>query len=285
MEVRPGLDLYVERFGAHGARAIVLIHGLGGQLIQWPIELCERLVAAGYQVIRYDLRDSGLSTHLVELGTPDLISIFGGRAELAPYRLADLAEDLALLLDRLGLARADLVGVSMGAMIAQEFAITYPTRTRTLVSMLGTTGAPDVGQPSNELVAAMLHPGGDEPLEVSASRAASEEDRAEVRARVKAQEQRLREAGIDDPSGVLRQLAAIVASPPRTEGLRRLECPALVVHGLADPLVAPSGGFATFRALRRARLLVFPGLGHDLPPWSWPLVGEAILETLDGSGG
>lgn len=285
MEIRPGLDLCVERFGDPDARAIVLIHGLGGQLIQWPLALCERLVAAGYQVIRYDLRDSGLSTHLVELGTPDLISILGGRTDVAPYRLGDHAEDLALLLDRLGLARVDVVGVSMGAMIAQEFAITYPARARTLVSMLGTTGERDVGQPSNELMMAILNPGAGEPLEVTAARAAGDEERAEVRARVKAQEERLREAGIDDPSGVLRQLAAIVASPPRTEGLRGLSCPALVVHGLADPLVAPSGGFATFRALTRARLLVLPGLGHDLPPWSWPLVGGAILETLDGSGG
>jgi pimeloyl-ACP methyl ester carboxylesterase len=285
MEIRPGLDLCVERFGDPRARAIVLIHGLGGQLIQWPLALCESLVAAGYQVIRYDLRDSGLSTHLVELGTPDLISILGGRTELAPYRLRDHAEDLALLLDRLRLARADVVGVSMGAMIAQEFAIAHPARARTLVSMLGTTGEPDVGQPSNELMMAILNPGGGEPLEVTAARASSDEERTEVRARVRAQEERLREAGIDDPSGVLRQLAAIVASPPRTEGLRRLTCPALVVHGLADPLVAPSGGFATFRALPRARLLVFPGLGHDLPPWSWPLLRGAILETLDGSEG
>jgi pimeloyl-ACP methyl ester carboxylesterase len=285
MEIRPGLDLCVERFGDPRARAIVLIHGLGGQLIQWPLALCESLVAAGYQVIRYDLRDSGLSTHLVELGTPDLISILGGRTELAPYRLRDHAEDLALLLDRLKLARADVVGVSMGAMIAQEFAIAHPARARTLVSMLGTTGEPDVGQPSNELMMAILNPGGGEPLEVTAARASSDEERTEVRARVRAQEERLREAGIDDPSGVLRQLAAIVASPPRTEGLRRLTCPALVVHGLADPLVAPSGGFATFRALPRARLLVFPGLGHDLPPWSWPLLRGAILETLDGSEG
>lgn len=275
----------MERLGEPDRPAVVLVHGLGGQLIQWPPELCLRLVDAGYQVVRYDLRDSGLSTRLVGLGTPDLISIFGGRPEVAPYRLRDHAEDLALLLDCLGLAAVHLVGVSMGAMIAQEFAIEFPSRTLSLVSMLGTTGDPSVGQPSNELVAAILNPGGGEPLEVTAARATSDEDRQSVRERVRAQEERLRHAGVDDPGGVLRQLAAIVASPPRTEALTRVVVPALVVHGTADPLVAPSGGFATFRALRRARFLVLPGLGHDLPPWSWPLVGRAILETLDECGG
>ena len=157
------VQLHYERTGPPDRPVVVLIHGLGGQLTDWPGPAIARFVGAGYQVLTYDQRDSGLSTRLTSVGIPDLLSIYMGRRDLAPYTLADMADDLLELLDRLGIDQVHLVGVSMGAMVAQQFLIEEPKRVLSLISMLGSTGRTGVGQPSEMALAALMNPNREEP--------------------------------------------------------------------------------------------------------------------------
>ena len=274
-------QLCYELYGAAGDPVVVMIHGLGGQLIDWPDWAINYFVNAGFRVLVYDQRDSGRSPRLIEAGVPDVLSISIGRRELAPYTLADMADDLVQLLDDLGIGRVHLVGVSMGAMVAQQFLIAQPDRVRSIVSMLGTTGRAGVGQPSELALAALLNPNPEEPLEVVVARPRSLAQRQAVASRIQRGKQRIQDAGIDDPYGSARQLAAILASPDRSTALASLDgLPALVVHGVIDPLVHVSGGFDTFRVLRASRLLLFAELGHDLPAWCWDRLAPELLATI-----
>jgi len=262
-----------------GDRPLLLIHGLGAQLIGWPPELPQGLLAEGFTVVSFDNRDAGLSTHLRHLGLPDLVR---GRREggSAPYLLADLADDAAGLLERLGVARAHVVGVSMGGMIAQELAIRHPGRVLSLCSIMSTTGDPTVGRATRAASAVLLRhapASRDEAIEqtvadahiISSPGYPFDEERA--RARAAAAYDRCH-----DPAGVARQLAAIISSPDRTRLLQQLDIPALVIHGTADPLVAVSGGRATAAAIPEAELLEIAGMGHDLPPELIPQIVHAI---------
>jgi pimeloyl-ACP methyl ester carboxylesterase len=245
--------------------------GLGAQLTLWPIELVDGLVARGFYVIRYDNRDIGRSTWLDEAGVPDIgKALATGEIPSAPYLLADMAGDAAGLLEALGIESAHIVGASMGGMIAQSLAIRHPDRVRTLVSIMSTTGAPDVGAPDDEVVSALFL-------------AAPPRNRDEAMDAAVAgwkligspgfpfHEDRIRaEAAIsfdrgNNPAGTARQLLAIVASPDRTSDLRNLRCPTLVIHGEADCLINPSGGKATAEAVPGAVLWTIAGMGHDLP--------------------
>jgi pimeloyl-ACP methyl ester carboxylesterase len=273
-----GITIEYETFGDTGAPPVLLIMGFSGQLTLWDPDFCADLAGAGFYVIRYDNRDVGLSTWFDDAGEPDLFELLAGTAT-APYSIADMAADAAGLLDALGLASAHIVGVSMGGMIAQAFAIAYPARVRTLTSIMSTTGDPTVGQPDPDALTALV------PAPPASREEAMDQgavmwrtigspgfpfDEAMVRERAGAAYDRA-----FHPAGNSRQFAAIATQPDRTAALAAVTVPTLVIHGEADPLVNPSGGRATAAAIPGARLRLVPGMGHDMPE---ELSGEFVTE-------
>jgi pimeloyl-ACP methyl ester carboxylesterase len=271
MAVAPanGITLEYETSGEPDRPPLLLIMGLGGQLVAWDEEFVKSLVERGFYVIRFDNRDVGKSTWLDDLGVPDLAAALTGGPFEAPYLLDDMAHDTAGLLDALGIESAHVLGVSMGGMIAQSFTIGYPERVRTLTSIMSTTGAPGVGQPHDEAAGALLMPvppGRDAALDaavavwkvIGSPGFPFHEDR--IRDHAGAAYDR----GVH-PAGFLRQMAAIIASPDRTAGLEGIHAPTLVIHGEGDVLVDPSGGRATAAAVPGAELWMVPGMGHELP--------------------
>ena len=277
-----GIEIEYETFGDPGDPPLLLVMGLGGQLIAWDTEICEQFAERGFYVIRYDNRDVGLSSDFEHAPTPDLMALIGGDGATASYRVSDMAADAAGLLDALGIPAAHVVGVSMGGMIIQQLVIDHPDRVLTLCSIMSTTGDPTVGQPSQAALDVLLHvPPSDRPgyldHEVTTWRVISspgfpfDEERIRSRAGAAYDRRFL-------PSGVGRQLAAIIASPDRTAGLGAVRVPSLVIHGDGDVLVDPSGGRATAAAIPGAELLMIPGMGHDLPPQLWDTVVDAIVK-------
>ena len=264
-----GITIEHETFGDPGSPPVLLIMGLGGQLTAWDPDFCRRQADEGFYVIRFDNRDVGLSTWFDDAGVPELAELLAGTTS-SPYTLADLAADAAGLLDALGIASAHIVGVSMGGMIAQTFAIDYPDRVRTLVSIMSTTGDPTVGQPHPDALATLMVP-------APTSREEAIEQSAKTWRVIGStgypfDEDKVRQRAADDydrafhPAGMARQLAAIVTQPDRTPALASVDVPSLVIHGEADVLVDPSGGRATAAAIPGASLTLVPGMGHDLPP-------------------
>jgi pimeloyl-ACP methyl ester carboxylesterase len=280
-----GIDITYQRHGKADAPAALLIMGVAAQLIHWPDAFCETLVGRGLQVIRFDNRDSGLSTHLRDAPAPDLPAVLAGDLSSASYTLSDMAADAAGLLDALGIARAHVVGASMGGQIAQIMAIEHPGRVRSLVSMMSSTGNMQVGQPAPEVLRDLFS--GSPPLTredviqrmVRAARVIGspaypvDENQAAARA-ARAYDR------CYDPIGTARQAVATVASGDRTERLRDLNVPALVIHGLADRMVDVSGGRATAEAIPGAELILIEGVGHDLAPGLRPSLAERIAEFV-----
>jgi pimeloyl-ACP methyl ester carboxylesterase len=278
-----GLDIHYETTGDPAAPPLLLVMGLGAQLIDWPRGFVDQLAARGFHVILFDNRDSGLSTGLDELGPPDIRGILGGVAA-APYLLADLAADAAGLLKALGIARAHVVGASMGGMIAQQLTIDHPDLVASLCSIMSTTGDRAVGAPTEAALGVLLRP----PATTREEILANGVDTARVISSPGypvADDERLRRvvAKVDRsyrPIGTARQYAAIIASPDRTPGLREITVPTVVIHGDADPLVTLSGGQATAAAVPGATLRVFPGMGHDLPEPLWTdIIDEITANT------
>jgi pimeloyl-ACP methyl ester carboxylesterase len=269
-----GMELAYETFGDASAPPVVLIMGLATQMIAWPDELCEGLARDGLFVVRFDNRDVGESTHLRNLPPPRLADIVVRRRP-PPYSIGDMAADVAGLLDSLGLGQVHLVGASMGGFIAQTVALEHPDRVRTLTLMMTSTGSRRVGQPRPRIYARLLR------RRVAAGRPAAIAATVETFRLIGSpgfvfDEQYIRDlAGRSydrgyDPVGSRRQLAASVSQPNRTADLRRITVPALVIHGLHDPLVAPSGGLAIAKAIPDSRFAGFSGMGHDLPRALWP---------------
>jgi pimeloyl-ACP methyl ester carboxylesterase len=279
-----GVDIAWDSFGDPHAKPLLLIMGLGLQMIAWDDAFCEALAARGFYVIRYDNRDAGLSTGFDSWGDPNPLQVFDRlrkkRPVTAPYLLSDLADDAAGLLDAAGVRAAHVLGVSMGGMIAQELAIRHPERVLSLTSIMSTTGATDVRGPSFETIAAVLTPFPSDragfirrSLEIARTLHGGgfpfDEDRY----------RRLAARSFDRayrPGGVRRQLIAIWLSGDRTPALARLALPTLVMHGDADPLVPVDGGRATARAIPGARLEIIPGMGHELPRAVWPRVIDGV---------
>jgi len=272
-----GIELEYDTLGDPGGRPLLLIMGLGAQLIDWPAEFCAGLAGRGFHVIRFDNRDAGLSTALDELGPPDIAAAYGG---VAPYKLADLAADTAGLLDALAIDKAHIVGVSMGGMIAQQLVIDHPARVLSLCSIMSTTGDRTVGRSTEEAMAALGQPPATTRDQAIANAVHSSRTIGSPAYPPTDEERRARaEAKYDRayrPVGTGRQFAAILASPDRTAALHDVNAPALVIHGEADPLVDVSGGRATAAAIPGAELLVLPGMGHDLPAALWPTIIDAI---------
>jgi pimeloyl-ACP methyl ester carboxylesterase len=280
-----GIDLAYDTFGARSSEPLVLIMGLAAQMITWDEAFCAQLADRGFWVVRFDNRDIGLSTRLQQFAVPDLASLIKqlllGEAVVAPYSLRDMATDTVGLMDALGIESAHVVGASMGGAIAQEMAIHYPSRVRTLTSIMSSTGEPGLPPPTAEAIGILVAPtptdrdaylaryaqtwrvlrGPGFPLDEvrDAERAAESFDR-----------------GLNPP-GVARQLAAIVASGSRRDALGAIRVPTLVIHGDVDPLVPVAGGIATANAIPGAKLMVIKGMGHALPMPMWSQIIEAIV--------
>jgi pimeloyl-ACP methyl ester carboxylesterase len=274
-----GIDIEYVTEGNPKDPPLVLVMGLGGQLIAWPQGFVDGLRAEGFFVVRFDNRDAGLSTGFE--GTPDLVALLGGDGASAAYRIEDMADDAAALLDALGIDQAHVVGVSMGGMITQALTINHGERFLSAASIMSTTGDRSVGAPTGEAMSALLRPMATTRGEaIEASVAGSHvigspgypTEESLLRDRAAAAYDRAYR-----PEGTARQLAAILASPDRTEGLRGVRMPFLVVHGEDDPLVTLSGGEATAAAVPSAKLVTIPGMGHDLPQALWAPITEAIL--------
>lgn len=283
-----GITIEYETAGEPSKPPLLLIMGLGGQLIAWDDQFVDELVKQGFFVVRYDNRDVGLSTWFDDAGVPDMGDLItarqSGGTPTAPYLVDDMAADASGLLDALGIASSHLLGVSMGGMIAQAFAIRHPAKLQSLVSIMSTTGDPSVGNPHPDAMAALMEPPPatrDEAMDASVKAwqvfGSPGYDFDEERIRRKAAEAFERAF---HPAGVARQLSAVISSPDRTQALASVTAPTLVIHGEADPLVDSSGGKATAAAVPGASLWLVPGMGHELPP---PLFSEVANRVAEHS--
>ncbi len=286
-----GIRLEHESFGDPGAPAIVMVMGLGVQMILWPDALCRALADAGFHVLRFDNRDAGLSSHLDVLGMPR-IGVESLRYALhlpvrAPYALDDLASDTSALLDALGISRAHLVGASMGAMVAQNLAAREPAKVASLTSIMSTTGSRKLPKPTWRARRALLSPAakpGD--LEGAAARmmrvlrviGSRSHPAPEAQLRDMCERHARRS---HDPAGIARQLVAVAAAGDRTGIVRAIRAPTLVLHGDEDPLIPPAAGEATARAIveggGRAEFVSIRGMGHDLPDEVLPEIARRIV--------
>jgi pimeloyl-ACP methyl ester carboxylesterase len=278
------IDIAYQRFGDKGAPPVLLIMGGGAQMINWPEGLCEELVNRGLQPIRFDNRDTGHSTHFTDGPVPDLAAAMAGDFSSASYTLSDMAADAVGLIDALGFTSAHLVGASMGGMIAQTIAIEYPERVRSLTSMMSTTGDPSVGQPDFKSLAHLGAPPRDDrqgfiDWQVRSLKAIGSPgypfDEVAVAER----------AGLawdrdHDPMGMLRQSVAVLKSGDRTERLRSLKVPTLVIHGASDKMCDVSGGRATAASIPGASLVIFEGQGHGFPRPLWKEFAALIADVV-----
>jgi pimeloyl-ACP methyl ester carboxylesterase len=275
------IEIIYDTFGDSTAPSMLLVTGLGDQMIAWDEEFCCELAAQGYWVIRYDNRDAGLSTKFDEAGMPDIPALMQGKMIETPYLLRDMADDGVGLLDALGVESAHVVGLSMGGMIVQEIAIHHPQRVRTMTSIMSSTGNPELPPAKPEAMALLTEP---------APTARLDYIEGSVRiARIlsgpgfPADEDRIRKKAGDvfdrglSPAGMTRQLAAIIGSGSRKDALKSVTVPALVIHGDADPLVPVEAGIDTADAISGATLFIIKGMGHSLPPAVWPQIVAAIV--------
>jgi pimeloyl-ACP methyl ester carboxylesterase len=288
LDVGRGIELCCETFGDPADPPIVLIMGLGMQMVHWPLPLIAQLAERGHHVVRFDNRDRGRSTHMA-IRPPTPSRLITRRFGADQYTLEDMALDTVGLLDALELDSAHLVGVSMGGMIAQTVAATRPKRVRSLVSIMSTTGSRRAGQPRPHVYPLLLKPAPRDraayvthmlALLTAIGAPGDVLDTPEGRAFVADSHDR-----DPDVRGTGRQLAAILASGNRTRRLQEITAPTLVIHGERDPLIPSSGGRATAKAIPNAKLLLVPDMGHGLPERLWPLLLDAVTEHVADAEG
>jgi pimeloyl-ACP methyl ester carboxylesterase len=278
-DVGGGITLCYETFGNPTDPAALLIMGLGAQMVAWQDDFCEELAERGLYVVRFDNRDIGRSTHL-QGPPPSLLQLLRYSVS-APYTLADMAADATGLMDELGIDRAHVIGASMGGMIAQTLAARHPARVRSLVSMMSSTGGRWVGRPALSSYTIFLRRAPTE-REAFIEHAVQLFAKIGSRGGIPQDTDGVREIAARsfdrelDRTGAGRQLAAIIASGDRTAELGDITAPTLVIHGTVDPLVSPSGGRATARAIPGAELTMIEGMGHDLPRVLWPRLIDAF---------
>ena len=280
-----GIDIEYDTFGASSSPALLLIIGLGGQMIQWDEAMCEDLATRGHYVVRFDNRDSGLSTKFEEAGIPNVVetinALLEGKTVEPPYTLEDTADDAIGLLDVLNIDKAHICGMSMGGMIAQTIALRHPLHTLSLISIYSRTGNPDVPQPKPEVMEMLLTP---PPVE----REAAIEHMMKLFKMIAGPgfpfdekwHRKILESGYDRafyPQGVARQLVAILTQKNRKPELSSMTIPTLIVHGTDDPLVSFGCGQDTAEAIPGSDFLAIEGMGHDLPHGgAWPQIVEAV---------
>jgi pimeloyl-ACP methyl ester carboxylesterase len=281
-----GIDIEYETFGKSENRPLVLIMGIGSQMVSWPMEFCEKLVAGGHFVVRFDNRDVGLTTKLDDSGIPNiweaLAAVQAGRQFYAPYRLSDMAMDTVGLMDSLNIKKAHICGISMGGMIAQTIAIEHQHRVKSLISMESTTGEPGLPLSKPEVREALIKPSPGEReayiqhmLEVFRLFAGGSEKFDEDSQRVM--------SGLSyerspfHPAGFARQYVAILTSGSRRKALASVHVPSLVIHGAEDPLLPWMHGKDTADAITEAKFLMIKGLGHGM---AYPRLWDEIVEAI-----
>jgi pimeloyl-ACP methyl ester carboxylesterase len=284
-----GIDIEYETFGNKSARPLLLIMGLSAQMIFWDTQFCQQLVEREHFVIRFDNRDVGLSSKMDAVGVPDVMAAISARMRgeriSPPYTIHDMAADSIGLLDSLGIDKVHVCGASMGGMIAQTMAIEYPHRVSSLTSIMSTTGDPNLPQGKPEVMSVLLSPPPQE-------REAAIEQGVRVWRTISGpgfpfDEEWIRRTvtlAYDrgyHPEGAMRQLAAIMAQDDRTEALKRIAIPTLVIHGADDPLVPVEAGKATAEAVPNASILIIEGMGHELPQPVWPQIIDAISKHTE----
>jgi pimeloyl-ACP methyl ester carboxylesterase len=279
-EVGSGITLCYETLGDPADPTLLLIMGLGNQLIEWHRDLCEQFVSEGFHVIRFDNRDAGRSTFVDDpVDVQEVLLALGALQEpTVPYLLADMAADTVGLLDHLGIAQAHVVGISLGGMIGQQLALDAPERVASLSSLMARTGDPDVGLPSAAGLNALMERAAETLDAVIAGAIAH----SKVWGSVGASEDDIRAAQTAkwnrkyDPSGTERQFAAILASGSRSDRLRTTTVPTLAIHGTKDELIQPDGSERLAEVVPDAKLVLIEDMGHDLARWTWPLLVDAI---------
>ena len=280
------IEIEYDTFGDPSGKPLLLVMGLGSQMISWVPEFCELFVQKGFYVIRFDNRDVGLSTKFDDAGVPNVMQVVNkarNREKIdSPYTLEDMADDAIGLLDALNIEKAHVCGASMGSMIAQVIAYRHPSRVLSLVSIMGSTGNPEFSEPKPEAMQVLVVPmpsKRERYLKESVKRwrilwgsyPYDEELRKE-----------LAEQAYDRsfyPDGQTRQLVAILANGDRREKLKNIKAPTLVIHGKEDPLVPMEGGIDTSKNIPGSELLLIDKMGHSLPPEVWTQVVNAIAEN------
>jgi pimeloyl-ACP methyl ester carboxylesterase len=282
-----GIDIAYEELGS--GEPLVLVMGIGAQMLWWPDGFCQALADQGFRVLRFDNRDIGLSANLAHLPVPNPVRVVRQRwlrqPVDTPYGLADMARDTVGLLDALGISKAHVAGASMGGMIAQHVAFEHPSRVKSLSSIMSTTGAVPVSLPHPKALQALF---AGRPMDVDAAveavlysqRALGSRGIARDEERIRRTARRCIERGLN-PKGFLRQWGAIMASGDRTARLATIRVPTLVLHGTIDPLVPPAGGRATAKAIPGARLATIENMGHDLPEGAWPRIVSEIRRIAE----
>ena len=282
-----GIDVEYEEFGDPKATPLLLVTGLGAQMISWDDAFCKRLAASDFRVIRFDNRDSGLSTRMETAGPPDIASALNGDPH-PPYMLDDMAADAAGLLDALGIEAAHIVGASMGGFISQLVAINHADRALSLTSIMSGPSRGEGVSPTPEGSALLFRrppSNPDESIEMAmAGRrllvgSGDPFDEAFERAKATRAVQRAWY-----PVGTGRQLLAVLAAEPRLERLHGVRVPTLVIHGKDDILVPIENGRMVAAAVPGARMLEVEGMGHDIPKRVWPQIIDAIVETAGKAG-
>jgi pimeloyl-ACP methyl ester carboxylesterase len=288
-DVGRGIRLCHQAMGDSDDPPMLLIMGIGSQMVGWPDGLCELLADRGYFLIRFDNRDCGRSTWLSELGVPSATKAWETRLVDPPYLFTDMADDCAGLLDALGIPAAHVVGASLGGFVAQTLAIERPDRVLSLASVMSSTGSGEVGQPTPAAMQALMtRPPDDRDGYVEAIVAGRrvigstgfEPDEDLIRRTAR----RAHERGLN-PEGTQRQLVASICSGSRQGRLGEITAPTLVLHGAADPLIDVSGGRATAAAIPGAELVVIDGWGHDLPAGVWERLVDAVTENAGRAQG
>ncbi|QBR04437.1 alpha/beta hydrolase (plasmid) [Paraburkholderia pallida] len=281
-DVRTGVRMCYRTYGPDSGEPLLLIAGLSLQLTSWPASLTDGLVQRGFRVIVFDNRDVGRSSRISQ-PPPGMIRQMLRRPIPSAYDLEDMAADTIGLLDYLHVARAHIVGMSMGGMIGQIMAATHPQRTVSLTSIFSTTGARKVGQPALSSLSMLTRP-------PAHTRDEAVQRYSEIMAHIGTQTYPVNDAArrayaadawdrgqqARDHEGMARQIGAIIKSGDRTAAIRRIQVPTLVVHGDRDLMVAPSGGVATAAAIAGAEMVTIRGMGHDIPDGVVPLLTDLI---------
>ncbi len=275
------ITIFHDSFGPADGDPLLLISGLGVQMIRWTDPFCARLAGRGFRVIRCDNRDAGLSTHLDDAPVPDMAALMRGQVDAVPYTLHDMAADAVGLLDRLGIERAHVAGRSMGGMIAQILAAKHPRRIASLTAIMSSTGNPALPPPAPAAMAMLTRPAPDPRRDrdgfldhataVAQAIGSRPFDAGAARAQAEAELDRAY-----NPAGFGRQIAAIAATGDLRPLIRTIAAPTLVVHGADDPLVPPDCGRDIVANIPGARLMLIDGMGHDLPPAVHRIVADAI---------